>query len=101
MADIHVSGWQWDEGNLRELRHQGLSRPIVLQVAQESPKFRKNTSKDPERGATYQMIGPDAGGALWVVCIVDVPRAAEADIWWAVTGWRADDEEIAWYRRWT
>lgn len=97
--EIHVGGWQWDDGNLTELRHQGLSRRIVVQVAKEWPKFRENVSGEEDPAATHQMIGPDYGGTIWVVCIVTVPTAAEDDIWRAITGWQADDQEIEWYRR--
>lgn len=96
---IYIGGWQWDEGNLSHLATEGRpSRPTVLQVAQERPRFRENTSGQ-QRSATHQMIGPDGGGAFWTVCIVQVPTSAEVDIWRAITGWRSDEEEVVWYGR--
>jgi hypothetical protein len=43
------------------------------------------------------MVGPDAGGKIWVVCIVQIP--SKQDTWRAITGWRARAAEIEWYRR--
>lgn len=98
MSDRHdtprIEEWQWDEGNLSELARHELDRRIVLQVAVEAPVFRANRK---ERAATHQMIGPDHGGAIWVVCIVEV--SGTPGLWRAITGWGAEDLEIEWYRR--
>lgn len=90
---MQIDGWDWDDDNLSHLGGRGLGRQAVLQVAQEAPKFRENLKG---RAATHQMIGPDSGGAIWVVCIVQTPREG---IWRAITGWRAEPEDEAWYRR--
>src|SRR5688572_14518359 len=89
-----ISSWEWDEGNLTHLRHRGMRRRTVRQVAEEAPLFRRNRGR---RAASQQMLGPDAGGTLWVICIVAIPGKKET--WRAITGWRASDREVAWYRR--
>lgn len=89
-----IEQWHWDEGNLEELARHGLSRRVVLQVAREAPKFRRNKRG---RAASHQMIGPDAGGTLWTVCIVEVPWAPGE--WRAITGWPATSAERQWYGR--
>ncbi len=91
---MQIGDWQWDEGNLGELARHGLTLETVLQVSKESPRYRRN-----KRGlsALYQMIGPDSGGAIWVVCITPVRDCP--GLWRAVTGWRARDHEKDWHRR--
>ena len=91
---VFISEWQWDEINLRELAAHGLTREIVLQVAEETPGFRANKK---QRAASHQMVGPDFGGTMWVICIVEVK--GQPGLWRAITGWRARDPEEAWYRR--
>jgi len=41
------------------------------------------------------MVGPDYGGGLWVVCILQIRE--KPGLWRAVTGWKANDSEAAWY----
>ena len=82
----------WDDGNLAELARHGLRRRTVLQVARRA-RFRRNRR---HRAATHKMIGADDGGALWVVCIVETTGRGR---WTAVTGWPAEAEDQAWYRR--
>lgn len=94
MPRLYIAEWQWDEGNLAELAQHGLSRRTVRQVWREGPRFRRNRKN---RAASHQMIGPDSGGAVWVVCIVEV--VGQPGLWRAITGWRAEDEDEAWYRR--
>lgn len=60
---MYIEEWEWDDGNLDELARHGLARRHVEQVAEESPRFRRNKRG---RAATHQMIGPDFGGAVWV-----------------------------------
>ncbi|MFN2490355.1 MAG: hypothetical protein ABR529_11580 [Actinomycetota bacterium] len=43
------------------------------------------------------MIGPDDGGTIVVVCIVEV--AGQPGLWRAITGWKAEPREWGWYRR--
>lgn len=87
-----IGEWEWDKGNLEELGQHGMGRQVVLAVSLESPKFRRNRRR---RAASHQMIGPDAGGRIWVVCIVETPVCGR---WRAITGWEARDVEIDWYR---
>ena len=89
-----IEEWQWDDGNLTELAAHGVSPRIVEQVAQGSPRFRQNRRR---RAATHQMIGPDAGGTIWVVCIMQV--GGHPGLWRAITGWKARDHEVAWYEK--
>jgi hypothetical protein len=91
---LRIESWQWDEWNLEELADHGLTRRTVLQVSAEAPRFRGNIKKN--RAASHMMIGPDKGGAFWVVCIVELDSEG---IWRAITGWSARKHEIEWYRR--
>jgi len=86
--------WQWDEDNLAELARHRLSRKTVEQVTEGNPRLRRNKK---DRAATHMMIGPDQGGGLWVVCIVQVP--GQRGLWRAITGWRAEPKDEEWYRR--
>lgn len=89
-----IQEWEWDDGNLNELGRHGLTPRVVKQVAGKAPRFRANKAG---RAATHQMIGPDAGGTIWVVCIVAV--LGTDGRWRAITGWRAGDREKKWYGR--
>lgn len=86
-----IAEWEWDEDNLAELAAHGLARRTVLSVSTEAPRFRRNKRR---RAATHQMIGPDSGGTMWVVCIVET---AVQGRWRAITGWKARDAERTWY----
>lgn len=94
-----IRSWEWDEGNLGHLARphpDGTPRPrprTIRQVGEEAPRFRRNLKG---RAASHQMIGPDAGGTLWVVCIVETHVTGT---WRAITGWPARDPETTWYRR--
>lgn len=90
-----IEEWEWDDGNLSELGRHGLTRRVVLQVAEGVPAFRRNRGG---RAAVFQMIGPDRGGGFWTVCLVESTAAAPGR-WRAVTGGASDAEEIAWYRK--
>ena len=89
-----IRGWEWDDANLEELAEHGLTPRVVRQVGDEAPSFRRNKKG---RAATHQMIGPDHGGSMWMVCIVRLPGSD--DIWRAITGHDANEVEIEWYRR--
>lgn len=90
-----IEEWEWDDGNLGELARHGLTRRVVLQVAEGAPMFRRNRKGRP---AAYQMIGPDYGGRLWTVCIAESGPGV-SDRWRAVTGWASGPKEIAWYQK--
>lgn len=90
-----IEGWYWDEDNLGHLGH-GLTSDIVEQVSDGTPKFRSNGKK---RSASYQMIGPDRGGRMWTVCIVEAEVPYEPGLWMAITGWPSDAPEKDWYKR--
>lgn len=87
-----ISEWEWDDDNLRELARHGASRRVVLEMYRRGPRFRRNKR---HRAASHQMIGPDSGGAMWVVCIVE--SHARRGTWRAITGWPAEEEDIMWY----
>ncbi len=80
--------------HLGELARHSLTPRVVYDVWAESPRYRRNRRR---RAASHLMIGPDRGGILWVVCIVERPW--QPGLWRAITGWRAEDEDEAWYRR--
>jgi hypothetical protein len=86
--------WDWDDGNLGYLGRRGLSRRHIREVSQERPLFRRNLAG---RAATHLMIGPDNGGAMWTICIVEV--SGKPGVWRAFNGWRSDEEEKGWYER--
>ena len=88
---IRIEGWDLDEANIEELAAHGVSIEILDQVAEETPRFRRNKRR---RAATHQMIGPDLGGRVWVVCILET----RPFIWRPVTGWPADGPEIEWWK---
>lgn len=91
---MEIAEWQWDDGNLEECARHGLAPRKVEEVALESPRFRVNRRS---RAATHQMIGPDRGGQVWVVCILQVPD--QPGLWRAVTGWKARDHERDWHKK--
>lgn len=91
---MYIEVWDWDDDNLGELVRHDLTARIVEQVAQGPRKFRRNKK---HHSATYQMVGPDFGGQIWVICIVQSLDAPGC--WRAITGWRADQAEKEWYRR--
>jgi len=91
---MYIEEWQWDDGNREELAAHNIDSVIVYQVWREAPHYRKNQKN---RAASHQMIGPDKGGHMWVLCIKRVSRALS--LWRAVTGWSADQAEDDWYGR--
>jgi hypothetical protein len=95
VPSVVITGWLWDEGNLTELACHGLSRRIVIEVAHEDPKFRRNRRG---KAVTHQMIGPDYGMRMWTVCIATV--FGHMGLWRAITGWSADPEDVDWYGKW-
>lgn len=94
MPNLWIEAWEWDEYNTSELVRHGLSRQVVLAVAEEKPLFRRNKKR---RAATFQMVGPDSGGTMWTVCIVRL--SYDSGLWRAVTGWKATQVERTWYQR--
>lgn len=90
----YIEEWEWDDANLLELGRHGLSRDSVIQVWRENPRFRPNRRG---RAATDQMIGPDLGGQLWVICIYE--PGPQRGLWRAITGWRAEPEDIVWHKK--
>jgi hypothetical protein len=91
---VYIGEWEWDEDNERELARHHLRPDIVIDVAETSPRFRRNRRR---RAATHMMIGPDRGGTIWALCIVQVDK--RGGVWRAITGWLADDVETEWYKR--
>lgn len=91
-GSVRIEAWDLDEANTQELAAHGVSIEILEGVAEETPRFRRNRKR---RVATYQMIGPDRGGSMWVICILET----EPFVWRPITGWKADEQEIEWWRR--
>lgn len=92
---VQIDDWRWEEADLEELANHGLSREIVLQVAHDRPKFRQNRRG---RAASHQMIGPDYGGRMWTICLMEV--SDRPGQWRAITGWAADPEDRDWFGKW-
>lgn len=92
-ARIRIDDWELDDDNLAELAVHGITAEIFQQVAEEAPRYRRNKK---HRAATHQLVGPDYGGGFWVVCIVETHRRY---VWRPVTGWKAHDKDVRWYRR--
>ena len=88
---IRIDDWDADDANLGELAAHGLTLEMVEQVATNEPRFRRNKKGRP---ATYQMIGPDDGGLMRVVCLLETGPA----IWRPITGSNASDHEKEWWR---
>ena len=65
---MRIRDWDVDEVNVEELAGHGVTIEIVDEVAQNRPRFRRNKKR---RRATRQMIGPDGGGKLWVICLLE------------------------------
>jgi hypothetical protein len=86
---VYIDEWEWDDDNERELARHGLG---PREVSDNRPRFRRNRHR---RAATYMMIGPDRGGAIWVICIVENRNLPGR--WRAVTGWLAEKAEKEWY----
>jgi uncharacterized DUF497 family protein len=95
MPKLVIEELEWDDDNLDHLARHGLRARVVIQVFEEAPKFRRNTGGT--HSATHQMIGPDAGGTIWTICLVqnEIHRAR----WRAISGWNANREERNWYER--
>jgi hypothetical protein len=89
---IRIDAWDIDENNTEELAAHGITLETVDNVAEERPRFRRNKK---HRSATHQMIGPDAGGAFWVICLRETGPA----IWRPITGWPAGEHEMEWWRK--
>ena len=91
---MYISEWEWDDSNEAELTYHGCSRRIVEQVWLERPKYRRNKH---HRAASHQMIGPDKGGTIWTICIIQ--SSFEPGLWRAITGWRATAPDVTWYEQ--
>ena len=89
---MRIRDWEMDETNTEELAAHGVTIEIGDAVAQNHPRFRRNKKR---RRATRQMIGPDGGGRIWVICLLETGPA----IWRPITGWVAREHEIDWWRR--
>jgi len=91
---LQIEGWDLDDRNLKKMGERGLTLRIFLQVTKEAPRFRQNRKGHP---ASHQMVGPDRGGAIWVIPIME--RDDDPGIWRPITGWHAEPEDIEWYGR--
>ena len=77
--NIRITDWDLDEANIAELDAHGITIEILDQVSEEAPRFRPNKR---HRAATQQMIGPDRGGRMWIVCILET----QLSVWRPITG---------------
>src|SRR5258708_39465744 len=65
---VYVAEWEWDEDNEEHIARHGVLPAEIEQVRWGKPKFRRNRTS---RAATHQMIGPDEGGRVVAVFIVE------------------------------
>jgi hypothetical protein len=90
-----IDEWEWDDGNVEHLARRGVTpERIEEEIWALQPKFNANRHN---RSASHYMIGPDQGGALWTICIIQIMD--DPATWRAITGWRSKPREIAWYWR--
>ncbi len=95
LVNLYIEEWEWDDGNIEHLAARGISPELIEdEIWLNAPKYNQNRSG---RAASHFMIGPDKGGTLWTICIVQV--ADDPATWRAITGWRSKPHEANWYRR--
>lgn len=87
-----IAEWQWDDANVGHIARHGLFGWDVVDVARQSPRFRRNKKG---RAAAYQMVGPDSGGRFLAVFIT--PVAGSPGVWRAVTARAATAAEKQWW----
>ncbi len=92
---LYIEEWEWDDGNIEHLADRGITPELVEdEIWLEAPKYNANRK---DRTASHFMIGPDRGGRMWTICILQV--ADDPATWRAITGWRSKPHEIQWYGR--
>lgn len=93
--ELYIELWEWDDGNIEHLATHGITPELIEdEIWLEAPKFNANRS---DRAASHLMVGPDRGGQLWTICIVQVDD--DPATWRAITGWRSKPREQGWYWR--
>lgn len=93
--ELFIEAWEWDDGNIEHLANRGITPELIEdEIWLESPKYNTNRKG---RAASHFMVGPDRGGRIWTVCIVQV--IDEPATWRAITGWPSKPHEQQWYRR--
>ena len=90
---IHVSELQFDDENLSEVERHGVSMMQVQSVLEGEPRFFPNRKS---RAATHLMIGPDNGGQMLSVPIIETPVKG---IWRPVTAWPSTTAQRAKWRQ--
>ena len=104
MPEYRVPSLDWDELTHDHLAVHRLSVSRALEVARRSPVLIDQKGKFEERPdgtvrwrrARLRMVGPDSTGRLLTFVIEYPDGEGKSKI---VTGWDADDEERAQYRR--
>lgn len=92
---LYIEEWEWDDGNIDKLSKRGITPELIEDVIWlEAPKYLANR---PGLSADYLMIGPDRGGTMWTIGILQV--ADDPATWRAICGWQSKPREQAWYRR--
>lgn len=94
--DFEAIDWDDEEdadGNLVHCLRRGIDERIVAQVLAEAPveiKMKLQT-------AELAIVGPDAGNAMWTLLF---DRSFKRGDWLRpITGWRAEEPEIAEWKR--
>jgi hypothetical protein len=90
---IHVSELEFDDNNLAELEAHGISVNQVVSMLGEKPKFFPNRKG---RTGTRLMVGPDSGGKMLSVPIIETPAKGR---WRPTSGWPSKKSEIAKWRQ--
>lgn len=91
---MYIAEWDWRDGDVEHLAAHGVQPSDVLAVWREAPKYRRNRRN---RGASHQMVGPDAGGRFFAIFIRE--DDTEGGRWRAITGRRATAAERSWWER--
>jgi hypothetical protein len=95
MVGLSIEAWEWDDGNIEHHATRGITPELMEDdIWLEAPKYIANRRN---RAASHLMIGPDAGGQFWTICILQVDD--DPATWRAITGWKSKPREKAWYGR--
>jgi hypothetical protein len=92
---LYIEEWEWDDGNIDKLSKRSITPELIEdEIWLEAPKYLRNRRG---RSADYLMVGPDRGGTMWTIGILQV--ADDPATWRAISGWKSKPHEQEWYRR--
>lgn len=91
--NLYIEVWEWDDNNIEHLAAHGITPELIEdEIWLEAPKFNANRRG---RAASHLMVGPDRGGEMWTICIVQVDD--DPATWRVITGWKSKLREQTWY----